>query len=111
MPTYLIHGGHVLSMDGDVGDYPCGDVLVRDGVIVAVGEDLDAGDAEVIDASRMVVLPGFVEVHWHMWNSIWRGLSHDAPSYFALHRLAEFFTPADHYAAVRYAASEAVARG
>ena len=111
MPTYLIHGGHVLSMDGDVGDHPCGDVLVHDGVIVAVGEDLDAGDADVIDASRMVVLPGFVEVHWHMWNSIWRGLSHDAPSYFALHRLAEFFTPADHYAAVRYAASEAVSAG
>ena len=33
------------------------------------------------------------------------------PSYFALHRLAEFFTPADHYAAVRYAASEAVSAG
>ena len=42
MPTYLIHGGHVLSMDCGVGDYPRGDVLVRDGVIVAVGEDLDA---------------------------------------------------------------------
>lgn len=109
--TYLIRGGQILSMDQDVGDYPRGDVLIRDGIIVAVGEELTAADAEIIDASRMIVLPGFVEVHWHMWNCIWRGMSHDAPGYFALHRLGEYFTPADHYAAVRYAATEAVNAG
>ena len=62
MLTYLIHGGHVLSMDGDVGDYPRGDVLVHNSVVIADEEVSDAGDAEVIDASRMVVLPGLVEV-------------------------------------------------
>jgi cytosine/adenosine deaminase-related metal-dependent hydrolase len=67
--------------------------------------------AEVIDARNMIVMPGFVEVHWHMWNSIWRGLAHDAPGYFGLHRLAPLYTAEDHYNAVRYAATEAINAG
>lgn len=109
--TYLIRGGYVLSMDEATGDFPRGDVLVRNGVIVAIGQDLPEEDGEVIAADGMIVLPGFVEVHWHMWNGIWRGLAHDASGYFALHRLAGSYTAADHYAAVRYAAAEAIAAG
>ena len=41
----LVRNGHVLTMDPEVGDLPRADVLVRDGRIVAVGPDLDAGDA------------------------------------------------------------------
>nr|WP_256432908.1 amidohydrolase family protein [Novosphingobium sp. SG751A] len=56
-------------------------------------------------------MPGFVEVHWHMWNSLWRGLSHDAPGYFALHRLARVYSTEEHYVALRYAATEAINAG
>jgi cytosine/adenosine deaminase-related metal-dependent hydrolase len=108
---YLVRGGHVLSGDPDIGDVPAGDVHVRDGVITAVAPEITAPGAEVIDARDCVVMPGFVEVHWHMWNSIWRGMSHDAVQYFGLHRLAHFYTPDDHYTAVRYAALEAVNAG
>lgn len=108
---YLIRGGYILSIDQDIGDLPQGDIHLCDGEIVAVAPHIEAPGAEVIDARKCIVMPGFVEVHWHMWNAIWRGMSHDAVQYFALHRLTPFYTPEDHYIAVRYAALEAVNAG
>ncbi|XVQ07415.1 amidohydrolase family protein [Spirillospora sp. CA-255316] len=108
---YLIRGGHILSVDPEIGDIAEGDVHVRDGVITGVAQKIDAPDAEVIDARDCVVMPGFVDVHWHMWNSVLRGMSHDAVQYFGLFHLAQFYTARDHYWAVRYAATEAVNAG
>ena len=54
----LIKGGTVISVDPGVGDFETGDVLIENGVIAAVGASLDAGDAEVIDATDRIVLPG-----------------------------------------------------
>jgi 5-methylthioadenosine/S-adenosylhomocysteine deaminase len=108
---YLIRGGYVLSVDPDVGDVPGGAVHVVDGEIADVGHGLEPATAEVIDATDCIVMPGFVEVHWHMWNSVWRGLAHDAVQYFGLHRLAPAHTPEDHHTAVSYAALEAVNAG
>lgn len=98
-------------MDDTLDLPPICDVLVDNRIIEAVGPDLETAGGELIDARNMIVMPGFVEVHWHMWNSIWRGLAHDAPGYFQLHRLAGLYTPEDHYAAVRYAATEAINAG
>lgn len=46
-----------------------GGMLVRDGVIVAIGSSAEieknSGDSEIIDAGRRVVLPGFVDAHMH----------------------------------------------
>ncbi len=45
------------------------DVLVRDGLIAAVGTDLGAdvvGDATIIDAAGLVALPGMVDLHTHL---------------------------------------------
>ena len=55
----LLRGGHVLSMDRQIGDIYGGDVLIEDDRIAAVGASLEAGDAEVIDASGCIVIPGF----------------------------------------------------
>lgn len=41
------------------------DVLVSDGIIKAVGEDLSDSDAEIIDAEGMIVAPGLVDLHVH----------------------------------------------
>lgn len=109
--NYLIRGARVVTLDPQLGELDRGDVLVRSGEIVAVAETVAADGAEEIEAAGFILIPGFVETHWHMWNSIWRGLSHDAPGYFALHRLATHYTVDDHYAAVRYAATEAVNAG
>ncbi len=61
MTRTLITGGHVLTMDRSLGDLPRGDVLVEDGKIVAVGTELDALGADVVDASGMIVMPGLVD--------------------------------------------------
>ena len=62
--TWLIRGGRVIDPANDV-DGVC-DVLVRDGRIAAVGEHLAADDAEIVDASGMIVSPGWIDVHVHL---------------------------------------------
>jgi cytosine/adenosine deaminase-related metal-dependent hydrolase len=87
MSEYLITGGFLLTMDAEIGELPLGDVHVRDGEIVAVGERLAAPRAQRIDATDMIVLPGLVDTHWHMWNTLLRGLSDgrdDAQGYFRM---------------------------
>lgn len=54
------------------------DVLIEDGRIAAVGPALDVTDAEVIDATDRIVLPGFVDTHRHLWETALRGVAVDA---------------------------------
>ena len=75
--AYLIKGGAVITVDPKIGTLPKADVLVRDGAIVNVGADLAADGAEVIDASRMIVMPGFVDSHYHMWSTLGRNFLSD----------------------------------
>ncbi len=70
----LIRNGFVVSMDPDVGDVPYGDVLVEDGKIAEVGRGLEASEAEQIDATGMIVMPGFVDTHRHTWQTPVRGV-------------------------------------
>src|SRR6266571_4800657 len=70
----LIRNGFVVSMDPNVGDIPNGDVLVEDGAIVEVGRGLGASEAEEIDATGMIVMPGFVDTHRHTWQTPVRGV-------------------------------------
>ena len=109
--SFLLRGGHVLTMDESIGDVPIGDVLIRDGEIVEVGERINASDAELIDATDSIVMPGFVDTHFHMWSSIWRGTLYDASAYFRMQPITEHYTPEDHYTAVLYAAYEAINAG
>jgi 5-methylthioadenosine/S-adenosylhomocysteine deaminase len=60
-------------MDPAVGDLGRGDVLIEGGVIAAVAERIDAPDAEVIDATDRIVMPGFVDNHRHTWQTAFRG--------------------------------------
>ncbi len=53
---YIIRGGSVMSMDRKVGDFAKGDVLVDGNKIRAIGRNLGAGDADVIDATGRRVL-------------------------------------------------------
>jgi 5-methylthioadenosine/S-adenosylhomocysteine deaminase len=73
----LVRGGTVISLDPTIGDLPRGDVLVVEGRISAVAERIDAPDAEVLDATGMLVLPGFVDTHRHTWQAVFRGLGAD----------------------------------
>jgi 5-methylthioadenosine/S-adenosylhomocysteine deaminase len=73
----LLTGGTVISMDPAAGDLSRGDVLLEDGVIVKVAEQVDALGAEVIDAAGRIVLPGFVDTHRHTWQTAFRGVGAD----------------------------------
>ena len=61
MTGLLLRGGTVVGADGARR----ADVLVRDERIAAVGPDLDAADAEVVDAGGAYVIPGAIDVHTH----------------------------------------------
>ncbi|MFJ1701684.1 amidohydrolase family protein [Streptomyces sp. NPDC088252] len=73
----LLTAGTVVSMDPSVGDFASGDVLIEDGVIVEVAARIDAPDAEVIDATDRIVMPGFVDNHRHTWQTAFRGIGAD----------------------------------
>jgi 5-methylthioadenosine/S-adenosylhomocysteine deaminase len=101
----LIKGGHILTMDPALGDFGNADVLIDGDRIVAVGPNLEAADAEVIDATNTLVLPGFVDTHRHIWEGVLRNIGTDVPlegrtSYIShvLHKLAPAFRPEDAYA-------------
>lgn len=68
----LVKGGTVLSLDRAVGNMTTGDVLIEDGTITEVGPGLRARNAEIIDASDAIVMPGFVDTHRHAWHSLFR---------------------------------------
>ncbi len=69
----LLKGGCVLSLDPHVGDFETADVLLEGSKIVAVQPNLKAS-AGVIDASNMIVMPGFVDTHRHIWEGILRSI-------------------------------------
>ena len=99
----LLRSGHVVSMDPDIGDLPQGDVLVEDGTIVAVAREIPAeADAEVLDMTGRIVVPGFVDTHRHTWEAPIRGCAPDATldDYFVdvLDTFAPLYTPEDVYA-------------
>ncbi|GAA5201958.1 dihydroorotase [Rugosimonospora acidiphila] len=59
MTTYLIKGASIIGAEPT-------DLLIRDGVVAAVGRDAVAAGAEVIDAGGLVALPGLVDLHTHL---------------------------------------------
>lgn len=73
----LIRGGAVLSMDSAVGDFDSADILIDGKAIAEVGRNLDVGDATVIDAAGMIVMPGFVDSHHHQFETALRGFLAD----------------------------------
>lgn len=74
---YIIRGGSVMSMDASVGDFAKADVLVEGKKIVAVGPNLHAGNADVIDATGRIVMPGFIDTHHHQFETALRSFLAD----------------------------------
>ncbi len=59
MSTYLIKGASLLGER-------VADILIEDGKIARIGQDLEAADAHVVDASGQIALPGLVDIHTHL---------------------------------------------
>jgi 5-methylthioadenosine/S-adenosylhomocysteine deaminase len=111
---FVVRGAYIATMDPVLGDMPGADVLVRDGEIIAVGTEVVAENVPIISGAGMLLLPGFVDTHWHLWNSFMRGLIGPGAGrdYFAVKRgLAPYYRPVDFYRAARLALAEAIDSG
>src|SRR5918997_1400005 len=110
----VLTGITALTMDPDLGDLADATITVVDGEITAVSADPPGRTppgARVVDGGGLVALPGFVDTHWHLWNSLLRGTVGDAPGrdYFSVKRgLGPQHEPEDFYWAARFALAEAV---
>ena len=110
----LLRGGSVISMDTKVGDLPKGDVLIEGEKIARVAPQIEA-DAQVIDATGHIVIPGFIDSHRHTWECAIRGCAPNATldDYFVevLDTFAPIYRPEDVYASNLAGALECVNAG
>ena len=73
----LLKGGCALSLDRAIGEFEQADVLIEGKKIVAVKPNIDAPNAQVIDAKNRIVMPGMVDTHRHMWQGFLRNVLPD----------------------------------
>lgn len=68
--TTLIRGADLLTMDPALKEMSAADVLIQNGKIADIGHKLSVRDAEVIDAKGMILMPGMIDGHRHVWEVI-----------------------------------------
>ena len=75
MTDTLIRGATtVLTMDDNRSELSDTDILIRDGVIAAIGPALAADGCKVVDAAGTVVTPGLVNTHHHLYQTLTRAV-------------------------------------
>jgi len=74
--SVLIKNGTIVTMDAD-NSIVRGDLLIRDGRIAGIGGEGEVKADEVIDASGCAVLPGFIQTHIHLCQTLFRGAADD----------------------------------
>jgi len=79
--TILIKGGRTLRRGADLDQPPVADILVENGRIAAIGPDLgaQAAGARVLDARGHLVVPGFVNAHYHSHDVLLKGCFETIP--------------------------------
>ena len=80
----LVRGGTTLTCDASDRVLPPGegDVLARDGAIVAIGAGAESEaqrPCRIVDATGCAVIPGFVQAHVHLVQALFRGMADDLP--------------------------------
>ncbi|WP_224362358.1 amidohydrolase family protein [Hyalangium versicolor] len=112
---WLLRGAEVITCDPDSADMSRADVLIENGVIVAIGPHLRADDCRVLELDGKIVMPGFIDTHRHTWQTPLRALGGDwtVMDYLAAVRvkLAPAFRPNDIYAGNLAGALEALDAG
>jgi dihydroorotase len=64
----VIKGGHVLDVWQGIDGVR--DIGVRAGRIAAIEQEIEAGDAAVVDARGLLVTPGLIDLHVHVWQGV-----------------------------------------
>src|ERR1700674_5154929 len=114
MPSLLIRSGVVITMN-DRLDIVEGDVSIRDGRIAAVAPTVPDPHDRAIDARGGYVLPGFIQTHIHLCQTLFRGYADDLPLMDWLRTrvwpMEAAHTPASLRAAARQATTELLCSG
>jgi 5-methylthioadenosine/S-adenosylhomocysteine deaminase len=90
----LIKGGNVLTLDADRSEMARADVLIEGQLIQAIAPAIDAADSTIVDASGMIVMPGFVDAHRHTWQAVLKHIAPDADLTAYIGTLLGTFAPA-----------------
>lgn len=112
--SLLIKNATIISMDPEIGIFEHGDVLIERGMISRIGKALPADQAQVIDATGMLLIPGLVDTHWHLWNSLLRSSAPvpGGPAFFITQQAtSKRFTPEVIELSVRLGLAEAAHAG
>lgn len=70
----LIRNADILTMDMKLGEMTGMDVLIKDGKIAAIAKGMKVDDAEVIDATGKILMPGMIDGHRHVWQIMNAGI-------------------------------------
>lgn len=70
----LIRNADILTMDTKLGELTGMDVLIKDGKIAAIAKGMKVDDAEVIDATGKILMPGMIDGHRHVWQIMNAGM-------------------------------------
>jgi 5-methylthioadenosine/S-adenosylhomocysteine deaminase len=79
MTRILLRGGCVLTLGAKTPNFTRADVLIDGENVAEIGDGLRARDAELVDATDTIIMPGFVDTHRHTWRSLSRNLGRGAP--------------------------------
>src|SRR5689334_18871045 len=75
MTHLLLKSGIVVTQEPRIGVLPQGDVLIEGARIAAIAPALEVGDAETVDCSGHIVLPGLINAHMHTWQTALRSVA------------------------------------
>ncbi|PRX49849.1 amidohydrolase family protein [Salegentibacter salegens] len=113
--SYLIKNATILSMDDEIGDLASADILIKDGKIAKLGNQIEIPPGtETINAEGGILIPGLIDCHWHLWTSLLRSMAGDSAEegYFKMTaRFSRLYTPEDMELAANYAIAEAIYSG
>ena len=111
--TILIKGGYLITMDNEDRCF-YGDLLIEKNYIKSIGQNLNFPADQVIDATGMLVLPGFVQSHVHLCQALFRGQADDQGLVKWLNtitKLESYHTPETLYASARLGLAEMIKSG
>jgi cytosine/adenosine deaminase-related metal-dependent hydrolase len=110
----LVKGGRLVTMVAGAAE-ETGDILIENGRIARIGGTIEAAGAKVVDAAEMIVLPGFVDTHRHVWQTQLRTTASDWSLFDYLARIrlgySRFYNPDDVYLGNLVGALEALNAG
>jgi cytosine/adenosine deaminase-related metal-dependent hydrolase len=110
----LLQNGWIRPMDDSGQEFPDGWVLVRDGLVEAVGGGVAPAAEVVVDLGGAVVTPGLVNTHHHLYQTLTRARAQEATLFEWLRELYPVWAGIDaesEYAAARTGLAELALSG